>query len=46
MIPNIIYLRIINGLGEEIDPTEEETTWCIHRMNNSDIKYVREEKHV
>jgi hypothetical protein len=36
-IPDVIYLQWLDEDGEE----QEEVTWCIDQINNTDIPYFR-----
>ena len=35
--PNIIYLQTAN----DDEPYDEGITWCVDRINESDVKYVK-----
>jgi len=47
--PQVIYLQACGdcdydcGTCEEPFAPEEEVTWCEDKINNSDIKYIRED---
>ena len=47
-MPEIIYLQIEDDLGSLAEPDNfGQCTWCVDKINNSDIKYILyEKKHV
>ena len=42
-IPNKIYLQVDpdNEQPEKFDSTDKDVTWCVDRINDNDVEYVR-----
>jgi hypothetical protein len=38
-IPKVIYLQIVDDEGVDLDPLEDEVTWCVDAINESDVEY-------
>ena len=45
--PKVIYLQWYDeDTGEELDPIDDEVTWCVDRINDSDVVYVIQDERI